>query len=397
MRPSIRPLAPSLVAALLAASAALAPGSALAATPTVWTKSIESKPGSVVALTPGPSGGFFAAVRPGFYSSLRQGIRRFDASGRRLWARNFPAEASVWLGDLASDGTGVYLTFREAADDEDTHYAVRKYALDGRELWTTRWTGWQEDNDPDRQGYPPVTVAGGTVSVLYDPIYASEDPDYWQAPRAVARFDADDGDRLADWKVPVKRYPASNWSAEDIAATAAGVYTLTAYEDESDTGMTTQLQIDLLRSGGVVWTTRAGRHADDAWPVALTADAGGALVSYFVYDARNRDRPHVLRIRPDGSTAWLRKQPAYGAGPVIGDGATTWAVRHAYGSATSSDIVVRRLDGDGATIRERRYGDSHWESADWVIAVGRFLYLGGVIRGRTSTAHYPMIMKVRKP
>jgi hypothetical protein len=93
-----------------------------------WSIRVDDQPSDIDA---GPDG-FFLAGSALVGSGFRGYLKRFDRSGKELWALGFPVDRDEGYGSsIAVDADGVYV---------QTHRrALRKFGLDGTRVWEKSW------------------------------------------------------------------------------------------------------------------------------------------------------------------------------------------------------------------------------------------------------------------
>jgi hypothetical protein len=138
----------------------------------IWTRQFGSRGEDVArGLAAGPWGVFVAGEVGGTSSSTGEGfLALHDLAGDPVWERRI---AESRIAAVVADGAGVYVTgSTEAALSEDPHRGgfdafVRKYDLEGREMWTRQFGTSSTDQASsvalDTSGVYVVGVTGGVL------------------------------------------------------------------------------------------------------------------------------------------------------------------------------------------------------------------------------------------
>jgi len=119
-------------------------------------------------------------------------VCRYDTDGNQIWTRQFGSVAVDWAADISVDGTGVYLigvtqgTLPDQASAGSWDAFVRKYDADGDVVWTRQFGTSDIDFGLGISVHPSgVYVAGGTYGTLPSQTSAGDADGY------VRRYDVD--------------------------------------------------------------------------------------------------------------------------------------------------------------------------------------------------------------
>ena len=266
-------------------------------------------------------------------------VRKYDSLGVVIWTRQFGTSSNDQANGIAVDGTGVYVAGHTAgafpgqtnAGDDDVF--IRKYDLNGAELWTRQFGSDLVDigNDVavDSAGVTVVGVAGGVM------------------PGQSSSGDDD---------IFLRRY--------DI-------------------------------NGTEIWTSQFGTSGSDG-ALGATAGSSGIYVGGWVaralsgQTASGSDDIFVRKYDSSGTVVWTRQFGTSGF-----DGASSLSVGTAelyvggwvagalpgQTAAGQDDIFVRKYDLNGTAIWETQFGSSSGDQAQAVAELGTSVFVAGVTSG----------------
>jgi hypothetical protein len=326
-------------------------------------------------------------------------VRKYDLDGTELWTRQFGTAGGDDGNGVAADGSGVYVAGRAGgalpgqAFGGVTDSYLRKYDPNGTELWTRQFGTTLADEATTVAVHASTVYVGGTTN--------------WIGPGDVflRRYDAGGG---LTWA----RQFGSNQhdTATDLAVGDAGVYVAGIANDAlpGQTGAPFQPDSFVRKydpAGTELWTrqfsafTNASRVADSAHGVAVDASgvylagfAGGTLpgqTSLGSPDAYLRKYDH------SGAELWTRQFGTAGGDSVAGvaaDANGVYVVGHTTGTlpgqtVTAVNAYVRKYDPDGGEVWHRQFvsGVPATDIARALDADGN-VYVAGQIGG---TPNYP--------
>ena len=121
----------------------------------LWIRDLDIQLHNQSLIAPADPTGFLAVASDGKSAFLR----KFDADGNELWKRLLATPNAVYLGGVAADTTGVYIAGTtdlagpalpgQCRSGSAVDSFVRKYSLDGAELWTREFgtadAAWAND------------------------------------------------------------------------------------------------------------------------------------------------------------------------------------------------------------------------------------------------------------
>jgi uncharacterized protein (TIGR03437 family) len=292
-------------------------------------------------------------VPPGGHAT--GGIRKYDAQGSELWAREFAVPHSyISIAKAAVDATGVYVLVFMGSEPV---VWLRKYSAGGDELWT------RQLDFPFPRG---VLAADGTG--VYVAGGSTPSPSGSGAISHLRKYSAD-GAEL--W---TSRFDASLGGVEGVAADATGVYLLTMHGSAGPPVRSAGVLVRKLDArGNELWARevnssavpRAFVAADPTGFYLVAVDAWGSGNFLRKYDSggaelwsRKIDPLDFLTIATDATGVYLAGQVSVEYFPLRRFPALPGQCR----SGSGRDSFVRKYDLDGAELWTRQFGtpDSAW-------------------------------------
>ncbi len=172
-------------------------------------------------------------------------LRKFDTTGKEIWARSLgPGQVPTGHG-LAANGDGVYVVVTELASGSTDQARLKGFDEDGNCRWT---------RDLPSSGSAPFHVAAGPGQVYvagYSPSLSATSPGYLRS------FD-NQGNEL--WTRSVNQT-----ALDSVAAGTSGVYvafSTWSWNPESNGGLDVAVR-GYDRDGNQLWTTQIGTKDDD--------------------------------------------------------------------------------------------------------------------------------------
>jgi len=344
-------------------------------------------------LVAGQTGGTF----PGETSAgnLDGFVRRWDAAGNEVWTRQFgtlspSAVEDAAFGVATDDAGGTYLAGwtngalagQTSAGSFDAF--VKKYDAAGGEVWARQFGA----AGPDRAEAVAVDGAGGVY------VTGSTAPVSGRSDVFVRKYDAATGDEL--WARQFGT--AQDDVAHGIAADAAGGVFVTGETVGAFPGHTNDGSRDVyLRrydaAGNDAWTQQV-ESADTRLAFGVAADgAGGAYVAgrTDVVDETDPDRPAVStgvlwRFGAAGDVVWERQGPVLvpqhsdGGVAVDGDGGV-----YVTGTVPDPDrdweVYLRKHDAAGNVLWTRQFGTDVEDEVFGIAAGGGGVHVVGETDG----------------
>jgi hypothetical protein len=316
-------------------------------------------------------------------------VRKYDLDGNEVWTRQFGTSSSDEAHGVAVDGASVYVAgFTSGVLPGQTNSGgidafVRKYDLDGSEIWTRQFGTSSRDYAwgiaVDVSG---VYVAGFTIGAL--PGQMSEGA--WDA--FVRKYDVD-GNEI--WTRQFGDYDSDG--AFEVAVDNSGVYVagFTYTYAGSRDAFVRKYDLD----GNEMWTRQFGTLGQDQ-VLGIAVDTSGAYVAGSASGAlpgqtsTGGEDAFVRKYDVSGNEVWTRQFGTSGSDFVSGIAVGTSDV-YVAGSTegvlpgqTNSgwvDAFIRKYDLDGSELWTRQIGTSSFDYA-WGIAVDvSDVYVAGAASG----------------
>ena len=347
----------------------------------------------VNAVAVGASGIYVGGSSVGFFPGQTNGgqedalVARYDQAGNQLWARQFGSTTVIddFVFGVAADSTGVYavgpvlgtLPGQTTAGSSDV--VVRKYDVNGTELWTRQFGTNAED-----KGWAAAVDATGVyvVGSLFGDAF-------------VRKYDLN-GNQL--WHRLIDTTSADE--ARGVAVDSSGVYVVGRTNGELAAPAVGGLDVFLRKfdaNGNVIWTRQFGSNTTDQGNAVAVNSTGvyvagdttgafpgqtkvGGLWDEFAakYDLNGNQqwvRQFGTRFEDAAFGVALSASGAYFVGMSDGEplpGAT---------SVGNWDAYVRVYDVNGAVLSTRMFGTTGNEEAYGVAADSTGVYIGGYTRG----------------
>jgi hypothetical protein len=316
-------------------------------------------------------------------------VRKYDVDGTEIWTRQFGTAGIDEVLAIAVDGTGVYVAgdtqgALAAGAPAGPHAFIRKYDLNGAEQWTREFgRGRREEVLALAAGANLVYAAGDTTVTA---------PPFDDA--FVVAFGVDGNARGGH-----EFGTAAVDRATAIAVDATGVYVAGATEGvlpgqtaagDSD-GFVRKYSID----GAEIWTRQFGTAESDEI-LAMAADASGIYVAGTTSAALDGQRAagsvdgFVRKYDVNGQLLWTRQFGTVDYDDVLGIAISSQAVFVAGNTkgalpgqvnAGDSDVFVRKLDANGAPGWVLQFGGKGRDELLGIAADASGVYGVGVTDG----------------
>lgn len=330
-------------------------------------------------------------------------IRKYNPNGDIIWTRQFGTAGNDFVGliggGIAVGGEGVYVggftngTFPGQTSAGGFDAFLRKYDIDGTELWTHQFgtPGFDDIHDVAVDDDNGVYVAGSVVGQLPGQTWAGGSDDY------VRKYNSEGA---IVWTRQAGTAAFEHFNA--IAVDHFGIYAV-GHTDGTQPGQVSAGGFDAYtrrynRNGQLVWTRQFGTAAFDI-ALSVDADDGGIYVVGGTEgalpgqtSAGSRDA-FVRKYNPGGHQMWTRQFGTLGFDQAIGvssnglDLAVSGAVSGALPGQTYAggirDAFVRKYDTLFANeIWTLQFGTSGFDSAfDALMPSGNTVYVGGLTDG----------------
>ena len=322
-------------------------------------------------------------------------VGRYDSSGAEVWMRQFGTAGVDEVLAIAVDGTGVYV----AGDTQGTlsalggaprgqHAFVRKYDLNGVELWTREFGSGRSDE--------VLALTSGSAGV-----YAAGDTTVTAPPyddAFVATFTAAG---RSGWSHGFGTAAVDRATA--IAVNASGVYVAGATQGMLP-GQTAAGDADaFLRKyaldGTEAWTRQFGTFESDEI-LSIAIDASGLYVAGMTTSALGGQTSagsadaFVRKYDFEGRVVWTRQfgtsqyDDALGIAVsargvyVAGNTRGAWPGQQ---NAGDYDVYVRKFDVSGGTVWTQQFGSSAHEELLSIAVDASAVYAAGVTDGALAT------------
>jgi len=330
-------------------------------------------------VTADASGIYLIGIRPSAQGG-QGGVRKYDSRGNVLWSREIsvPAPGSIGLIKVLADATGIYvLGYTRPSADEAGQWFLRKYSVDGDELWTHRLEPLNKDVAVDATG---VYVAG---------LDFAPDASY------LRKYNPD-GAEL--WTKQLGE-PGNRYLPFSVIVDTTGVYVFGVVE-RSGPAFPASPAFPFARKydlrGNELWTRQPSWfYSEIPWMFAAAYPTG-----YYILDL---EIPGLfLRVRKydsAGNELWNRRVAIWtDAGPmalsVAADASGVYVATSTVNrisslpghcrSGSGGDALVRKYGFDGAELWTRQFG-----TADGTLAAGVAVDDTGVyVAGREGTGPY---------
>jgi hypothetical protein len=204
-------------------------------------------------------------------------VRKYDLEGKELWTRQFGTSNFDQARGIAVNSSGVYvvgltvgtLEGQTSAGSHDVF--IRKYDAGGKELWTRQFgTSHIEDVSGIAVDGSGVYVAGSTLSVLPGQKSAGS------ADMFIRKYDAE-GKELWTRQFGTAGYEQARGISVHASAVYVAGWTLGAAPGQTAHGLHDVLISRFTASGEPVWTRQAGSSNLDE-PLGISVDASGIYV-----------------------------------------------------------------------------------------------------------------------
>jgi hypothetical protein len=194
-------------------------------------------------------------------------VRKYNSNGDEIWTKTYNGVANDADGGygIAVDGSGnVYVTGEETVTGEDWNIWVRKYRLDGYEIWTSTYNGTANGGD---YGYGIAVDGSGNVYVNGEEAVTGEGNNIW-----VRKYDSD-GDIV--WTRTYNDVANGGDSGYGIAVDGSGNVYVTGYEAVSGEG--NNIWVRKYNSNGDEIWTRTYNGTANSWDqgYGIAVDGGG--------------------------------------------------------------------------------------------------------------------------
>lgn len=308
-------------------------------------------------------------------------IHKYDAAGKKVWARQFGTSEEDSAYDIAVNSSGVYVSGMTSgtlpgqvnAGESDAY--IRQYDNDGNEVWTRQFGSSEWDFAPSiAVDSSSIYVAGQTWGIMPNETNAGGIDAY------IRKYN-NNGHEI--WTHQFGS--SSDDSASAIAVNSTGIYVAGSFGADAYVR-----KYDV--NGGELWTRQFGSTGSGVQ--GIDVDTSGIYVVGYTYGALP-DQTHVgesdAYIRKydlDGNEVWTRQ---FGtdrgdfAGSIVTDNSGIYVVGSTFGALPGQtgvryyDAFVRKYDTAGNEIWTYQFGSMSDDSASDIVVDSSGLYIVGEI------------------
>jgi hypothetical protein len=366
----------------------------------VWTRQIgTSSVDQALAISVGVSEVYVAGLTQGVLSAGGAGgqdafVRKYDLNGNEIWTRQFGSTtAGGDVGNAVDSDGNIYVTgsvsgalpAQTVLGSDDVY--VRKYDRDGNEIWTRQFGGENPDQafgvSADSSG---VYVAGLTLGTVPGGGGSAGGFDAF-----VRKYDSDGaemwtrqfGTSGSDQVLAVSVDPSGVYVAGSTSGVLPG----------GSAGAAFVRKYDL--NGNAIWTRQFGSSTGDQ-ASAIKADISGVYVAGVTVTFQPPPTPSlqdafVRKYDVNGNVVWTRqfgssaadqaRAVTVDASGVYVAGSTFGAFPGGAGSAGGFDAFVRKYDLNGNEVWTRQFGTSSSDQALSAAVDASGVYLAGSTSG----------------
>ena len=317
-------------------------------------------------------------------------VGRYDTNGVEVWMRQFGTAGVDEILAIAVDDTGIYV----AGDTQGTlsaqsgapagpHAFVRKYDLNGAEVWTREFgSGHTDEVLALTSGAAGVYAAGDTTVTAppYDDAFVATFD-----PNGKSGWSQGFGTAAVDRATAV----AVNTSGVYVAGATQGTLPGQIGAGDSD-GFLRKYDFD----GAQVWTRQFGTsESDEILSMAIDASGlylAGATTGSMAGQTTGSVDAFVSKYDFNGQVVWTRQfgTPKYDdalgiavrAQGVYVAGNTTGALP-GYVNAGDYDVFVRKYDVKGGAVWTKQFGSSAHDELLGIAVDASGVYAAGVTEG----------------
>jgi parallel beta-helix repeat protein len=351
-------------------------------------------------------GTFAGQASSGSYDAF---LRKYYFDGNALWTRQFGSGGGDSAHAVSVDASGVYVagdtngSLPGQTNVGSNDAFLRKYDLDGNELWTRQfgsaaydyaWALTVDVSGAYVGGWTGGTLPGQTSSGEVDAFVRKVDVDgneLW-----TRQFGSASGDH-----------------ALAISAGAAGVYvtgdTNGALPGQNSSAGTDAYVRRMDAAGSEVWTSQFGGGAHLVMPDGMSIDATGVYLAgetdgiFPGQTSAGVSGAYVRKLDLAGNNMWTAMfEPNGGAYSVVSDGSylyvTGWIFNYpGLSGSGDADAFVHKMDLAGNSLWSAQFGTSGYDVGDDIVADASGAYASGRVQGtlpgQTSAGGYDAFVR----
>lgn len=333
-------------------------------------------------------------------------VRKYDPNGNELWTRQFGTAANDYTNGISIDASGVYVagytdgTLPGQSSFGDRDAFVRKYDSDGTELWTLQFGTELEDQarsiSVDATG---IYVCGYTYDALPGQTSAGATDAF------VRKYDLN-GTELWTSQFGSAANDYTYGISVDVTGVYVSGYTYGALPGQSSAGDRDAFVRKYDFSGAVLWTRQFGTAFYD-YAYGITTDGTGIYIVGSTNGALGQTNfgsndAFVRKYDAAGNEQWTHQSGTTSSDYAYGisvDASGVYIAGNTYGTflyqtnAGGSDAFVLKSDlNNGNELWIRQFGTitSDYASGISVDATGIYVagYTYGTLPGQTSAGDY---------
>jgi hypothetical protein len=343
--------------------------------------------------------GFTSGVLPGQTNSggIDAFVRKYDLDGNEIWTRQFGTSSTDDAWGIAVDVSGVYVagTALGALPGQTNAGAfVRKYAVTGNEIWTRQFgSTWWDSASGITTDASGVYVVGWTASALQT----------YTAEAILRKYDISGNEiwtRQFGRLCPVAPAGFGSLRPGDplvIAADASGAYVAGTLWCFSGVG-TEPFVRRYDAHGNEIWTRLFATEAYD-YAGGIAVDATGVYVVGWTRASTGESHAFVRKYDLDGNEIWTRPSLpvvccSQQAAKAVAVDASGVFVAGWYESPYTGgrDALVRKYDAEGTNVWGLSFGTSESDEASAIAVDASGVYVAGsasgALPGQTSAGAF---------
>jgi hypothetical protein len=252
--------------------------------------------------------------------SLDAFVRKYDANGNELWTRQFGTAVADSAEAISVDASGIYVaggtegTLPGQVSSGGFHDAfVRKYDVNGNELWTRQFgTSDTEVADGIAVDASGIYVAGGTGGTFPGQSSAGGGDAF------VRKYDLN-GNEVWTRQFGTASGDGAREIVADASGIYVAGYTVGTFPGQSNSGLDDAFVRNYDANGNEVWTRQFGTASGDN-AFAVTAHASGIYVAGQggTFPGQSNSGPFVRKYDANGNEAWTRQFGAASGDQALG-------------------------------------------------------------------------------
>jgi hypothetical protein len=320
-------------------------------------------------------------------------LRKYNTDGSEAWTRQFGSVVEYYPSVIAVNSSGIYVsgatsdTLPDQVNVGGVDVCVRKYDVDGNEVWTRQFGSSERDfANGIAADSSAIYVVGETSGTLPNATSAGESDAY------VRKYDID-GNEIWTRQFGSSRSDGANAIVVDSSGVYVAGYTWGTLPNQTSTGGTDAYIRKYDLDGNELWTRQFGSGIS-AHAYGVAVDSSGIYVAGHTYSAlpgqthAGEADAYVRKYDLDGNEVWTRQFGTTrldGASAIVVDGSGIYVVGSTFGILPDQagvryfDAYVRKYDTDGNEIWTYQFGSMSDDFASGVAVDSLGLYIVGEI------------------